>query len=130
MPRPRRTWSSAITGGLDAHCSGTVTNNRVYNNAEIGIYAGYSSNVLGNTVYSNSVGIQWDLYYYGGTIANNLVYANSNQGILVVSTYQRLQHSRFPITRCTSRWAMRSSCRTRPMSGSATTSSGSTPATI
>ena len=83
----RRTWSSAITGGLRRRYSCTVTNNRVYNNAEIGIYAAYSSNVCG----------QHGLFQLGGDplgpvttatvrIANNLVYANSNQGILVVTT--------------------------------------------
>ena len=69
--------------GIHAYGSSTVTANRVYNNAEVGIYADYGlSAVLGNTVYGNSVGIQGHLYN-GGTIANNLVYANSNQGILV-----------------------------------------------
>ena len=79
--------------GIDASSS-TVSNNRVYDNTAIGINAADSSgnpiSVSGNTVYSNSVGIQAnfsDVYYYyysGGTISNNLVYANTNQGLLIV----------------------------------------------
>ena len=78
--------------GIDASNS-TVSNNRVYDNTAVGVNAadtnGNPFSVSGNTVYSNSVGIQanfYSAYYYysGGTISNNLVYANTNQGLLIV----------------------------------------------
>ena len=67
--------------------SGTVTGNRVYDNAAAGLYAWDDAAVEGDYVYDNSVGIQtsggYPYSYFSGTIANNLVYDNSNQGIVV-----------------------------------------------
>ena len=67
-----------------------INNNRVYHNSNIGIHVYNDSIVQGNTVYSNSVGIQADPWYYwgaaypfSGAIINNLVYANTNQGIII-----------------------------------------------
>ncbi len=65
-----------------------ATGNRVYDNSNIGILAQEDSLVRGNTVYSNSVGIQADVVTtstsnFYGRIENNLVYANSNQGIVI-----------------------------------------------
>ncbi|MEO1525824.1 MAG: right-handed parallel beta-helix repeat-containing protein [Planctomycetota bacterium] len=60
--------------------------NRVFNNATYGIRAFRTSQLVGNYVYSNSVGIFADGasgFPYTGEIFNNLIYVNTNQGILV-----------------------------------------------
>ena len=65
-----------------------VDANRVFNNVT-GILATKGSEIGGNRVYSNTVGIRtelWDGYPdvpYSGHIANNVIYANSDQGIVL-----------------------------------------------
>ena len=59
----------------------TVSDNRVYAQTNAGIVAQYSSNLLRNQVYSNSIGVQ--LNAYAGDVFNNLIYANTNQAVLV-----------------------------------------------
>ena len=74
-----------IRAGVSGN-SGDVFNNRVFNNATYGIWAFRASDVIGNYVYSNSVGIYADgstSFRYIGDIFNNLIYVNTNQGILV-----------------------------------------------
>ncbi len=81
--------------GIESSNGGTVSSNRVYHNANQGIYIfSGSTSVLGNTVYSNSIGIQGGTgspYGYYGQIANNLVYANSNEGIELQYAYNGAQ---------------------------------------
>ncbi|MEL6106827.1 MAG: right-handed parallel beta-helix repeat-containing protein [Planctomycetota bacterium] len=65
---------------------GDVFRNRVFDNATYGIWAFRSSDVVGNYIYSNSVGIFADgntSFSYTGDLFNNLIYVNTNQGILV-----------------------------------------------
>ena len=50
--------------------------NRVYDNSSYGILAYSNSQVQGNTVYSNGVGI-YASSYFSGQLLNNLVYANA-----------------------------------------------------
>ncbi|MBM4013130.1 MAG: hypothetical protein FJ286_17510, partial [Planctomycetes bacterium] len=78
--------------GIRSRDGGLVDANRVYNNGR-GIY-GWRATVTGNTVYSNSTGIQiggdWGDTYYSqdnALVANNLVYANTNVGINVSSSF-------------------------------------------
>ncbi len=76
--------STGIQLGSYYGSPGSASDNRVYHNSNIGIFAYGNGNVLGNTVYSNSIGIAGQVKYYNyynGQIANNLVYANSNEGI-------------------------------------------------
>lgn len=75
--------------GILANSYGAVvTDNRVYDNAGIGIHVYLNTLVQGNTVYSNTVGIQADIdeyTHYSGTIANNVVYDNTEDGIVLNS---------------------------------------------
>ena len=64
---------SEIRGGI-------MSNNRVFANSNIGIWA-QDGPVRGNQVYCNATGISAG-GYYGGEISNNLVYANSSAGIV------------------------------------------------
>ena len=61
-----------------------------YENGSCGIFAYGPSQVLGNTVYSNGVGIvadgidfDWRSPTYGEDVENNLVYANTAEGVVV-----------------------------------------------
>lgn len=74
----------------DSYSTASIIGNRVFKNSNVGILAGYRSEVSGNHVYSNSYGIggaklPWHKYPPGfvGTIKNNLVYDNSDRGIYV-----------------------------------------------
>ena len=71
-----------------------IDDNRVFGNLNVGIRALAGSEVAGNDVYSNGIGIQGaDLSYsdsgygpgtpFSGKVNNNLVYSNSNVGILI-----------------------------------------------
>ena len=70
-----------------------VAGNRVYNNSEAGILAGHDAAIVGNFVYSNSLGIWgraiWytSYAYFSGQIVNNVVYSNTNGGLLVSAAY-------------------------------------------
>ena len=69
--------------GIYLYNGSTASANRVYNNSNVGIYTAWGNAVLGNTIYSNSIGVLDD-YHYGSTqVSNNLIYANSNEGIWV-----------------------------------------------
>ncbi|MCK4873492.1 MAG: right-handed parallel beta-helix repeat-containing protein, partial [Phycisphaerales bacterium] len=72
--------------GIVTDTYGVVVDNRVYNNANIGIHTYYGSHVIGNHVYSNSIGIKtdwWSSARFTGRVENNLIYANSNYGLLI-----------------------------------------------
>src|SRR5207249_619779 len=71
------------TRGIDAY-SVTIRNNRVYANTSVGIDADYSD-VLGNVVYSNALGLRW-LGAGPYEIANNIVYANAGGGVEISGT--------------------------------------------
>ena len=81
------------TDGLLLTYNGTLTDNRVYDNARYGIYLdelGYVSQVatiIGNVVYSNQVGIRDERPSFAktGPIHNNLIYANNAAGIQIVT---------------------------------------------
>ena len=64
--------------------SATATNNRVYDNS-YGILAYNYSQVLGNNVYSNGLGIEADANGDAMSVTNNVVYANASNGIVVTS---------------------------------------------
>ena len=70
----------------------TIRENRVYDNADVGIRVELDSQILANQVYSNSVGILGqritggNSWRFRGQIENNVVYANTNQGIVLDST--------------------------------------------
>src|SRR5262249_49318421 len=66
--------------------NGTVSNNRVYNNSTAGLYLNGISQIIGNQIYSNSIGIK-TAYFFGGLVADNVVYSNTNQGFLIQSPY-------------------------------------------
>ncbi|MFM8323512.1 MAG: right-handed parallel beta-helix repeat-containing protein, partial [Pirellulaceae bacterium] len=67
-----------------AYSTSRIAGNRVYRNATTGIRGYTQTAIVGNTVYSNSIGIEGEYYtVFYGEITNNLVYANSNQGIRV-----------------------------------------------
>ncbi|WP_404310489.1 right-handed parallel beta-helix repeat-containing protein [Neorhodopirellula lusitana] len=77
--------------GIEARYLGEhlISENRVFNNAEVGIFQDESHIVSGNQVYSNSVGIQGDPHFgFYGLIENNVVYGNTNQGILILDARQ------------------------------------------
>jgi hypothetical protein len=78
------------TTGISASSS-TVQGNRLYNNSTVAIYGSGASPLIGNKVYSNSLGIQTD-YYFNAPIEDNLIYANTNAGILLQSaaTYTKV----------------------------------------
>ena len=65
--------------------NGLVQNNRVYNNADAGIVPHGHAQIVGNSIYSNSVGVRATVSSNGffGSITNNLIYANTNQGIVL-----------------------------------------------
>ncbi|NQT20746.1 MAG: right-handed parallel beta-helix repeat-containing protein, partial [Planctomycetes bacterium] len=67
--------------GIIAYDS-SVTDNRVFNNTNIGIDANYGTSVLRNKIYSNSIGVRAGSNF-DGQITNNLIYTNTNQGVLV-----------------------------------------------
>ena len=81
-------YSSQI--GIIADRSGSITNNRIYNNVQYGIDDVNSTGLLtvsGNVIYSNAIGII-DQRYYTGTgvqISNNLVYANTTAAITLIN---------------------------------------------
>jgi uncharacterized repeat protein (TIGR01451 family) len=66
--------------------SGSIHNNRLYNNSNIAIDADQAASVLANQVYSNVVGVQAESYFCG-QIVNNLVYADTTVGILVENAW-------------------------------------------
>ena len=76
---------SESSTGIQVGGSDIASKNRVYDNSTYGILAYYSSQVLGNTVYSNGVGIEAeaDTDNAGPSLTNNLVYANASDGIVV-----------------------------------------------
>ena len=57
----------------------TVTDNRLYNNRFAAITADGYSQIIGNYIYSNSIGVQV-LTSFVGNVNSNLVYANTNRG--------------------------------------------------
>ena len=70
--------------GIYIVLSGQALNNRVYNNSQAGIYVGYGTGVVtGNTLYSNSVGVDVEGSQATAQLSNNLIYANTNQGVLL-----------------------------------------------
>ncbi len=74
--------------GIVAYSRAFAESNRVFNNSNIGITTRGVSDVLGNAVYSNSIGIyavSQGGFRFQGQITNNLVYANTNTAILVTS---------------------------------------------
>ena len=77
--------------GISTYSSGSViSNNRVYNNSDVGLSVTGDTKVLENVIYSNGLGIKasGDLYNtnntFLGSIVNNLVYDNNN-GISLVN---------------------------------------------
>jgi len=71
----------ANTMGISGN--GVFTGNRVYGNLETGIRSTGSTEILGNIVYSNKVGILTEYWARGNTIVNNLVYENADQGVWI-----------------------------------------------
>ncbi len=66
--------------------AGPILNNRVYRNSSVGISATFSTQVSGNTVYGNAIGIDAHRksgYPYTGEIIGNIVYGNLQLGIQV-----------------------------------------------
>ncbi len=83
-------------GVVDSETFEPIDGNRVFGNTNAGITALGISTVVGNVVYSNSIGIEGADYLYinpltgtqsdthfNGSILNNVVYANSTAGILI-----------------------------------------------
>jgi parallel beta-helix repeat protein len=65
--------------------SSLVEDNRIYNNSGAGIdLRNYGASALGNTVYSNSVGIETRYVDYRSRTANNLIYDNLEDGIRLI----------------------------------------------
>ena len=66
----------------------TASDNLIYNNTTAGISGANGSNILGNVLYGNKVGITINSYPSGAdggpVIENNLVYNNTSGGIYVV----------------------------------------------
>lgn len=65
------------------YAGATATGNRVYNNT-LGIVASYETKLLGNSVYSNQVGLDISRSA-GAQIANNLIYDNATLGVRLAS---------------------------------------------
>jgi len=59
-----------------------VSGNRLYNNSFVAISADSGAQIVGNFVYSNSIGVRASTSF-AGLIASNLIYNNTNRGILV-----------------------------------------------
>ena len=74
-------------GGASEGWDGTASDDRVYDNSAYGIQAYANSQVLGNYVYSNGVGIAASSATSGVEVVNNLVYANTAAGIEVGQLY-------------------------------------------
>ena len=72
-----------------SNSSALVEDNTVYHNSGYGIEAKGGTTVIGNTTYTNSVGIAVDGSVSGTTalVQNNVVYANTSEGILI-TTYE------------------------------------------
>ncbi len=73
--------------GYNYHPDNQVRGNRVFANTGVGITFRLDGQLVGNYVYSNSVGILADNTLFYGEIANNLIYANTNQGVVVDGMY-------------------------------------------
>ena len=86
--------STGIQLGSYPSYSATASNNRVYDNSLYGILAYDNSQVLGNTVYSNDVGIEAEANGHAMSLTNNLVYANTSDGmvLLLVTGRHHEQH--------------------------------------
>ncbi len=74
-------------GQYNYHPDNQVRGNRVFANTGVGITFRLDGHLVGNYVYSNSVGILADNVLFFGEISNNLIYANTNQGIVVQNMY-------------------------------------------
>jgi hypothetical protein len=64
----------------------TIDHNRVFANLSDGIHARGQTDVTGNDVYGDAVGILGEpgrYHLFVGTVANNLTYQDANQGILI-----------------------------------------------
>ncbi|MCU0707444.1 MAG: right-handed parallel beta-helix repeat-containing protein [Pirellula sp.] len=59
-----------------------IEGNRVFGNTNIGIQASGRSEIVGNRIYSNSIGVRGTTTF-AGPIASNILYVNTNRAILV-----------------------------------------------
>ncbi|MBI1395302.1 MAG: LEPR-XLL domain-containing protein, partial [Betaproteobacteria bacterium] len=71
------------TNGVYDYYGGGVSYNRVYDNVNDGISV-TNTNVTGNVVYSNGLGLRLNENYNTPiTVRNNLIYANTQRGVLI-----------------------------------------------
>lgn len=80
------------SSGIQApYTTATIRDNRIYNNSKYGINIGpYGTPVVGNTIFSNKVGIYVGAYSSPDeAIENNLIYGNSQYGIQLEAPNRR-----------------------------------------
>ncbi len=75
-------YNGIVTTSYNSLLPSKVSANRLFNNRNVAIVADGLSQVVGNYVFSNSIGVQAINSFYG-TVADNLVYANTNRGLLI-----------------------------------------------